>query len=240
MQRGVGIARTQNEFFQWGYNWVVLNWYTWVNVLHLTYIVASPKNENLPGGRPFLWYEGRNPFGIFLASIWNKPVLEVIDHKNRALHRETQERRLNNGKKIFTRFSWVFRAYFYHMVFRLSGKLSRGGSSPHHFMGRRGWAPQSDFLQVTLTLIESLVREKPLYPPSQKTTGVSPWMNAMADPPTFVGHSRLRSAKAEARRAKEGASADSAEERKDTTGVNPWRLHLPELGSRFVSWEQLR
>jgi len=25
--------------------------------------------------------------------------------------------------------------------------------------------------------------------------------------------------------AKKGASADSAEERKDTTGVNPWRLH---------------
>ncbi len=59
------------------------------------------------------------------------------------------------------------------------------------------------------------------------------------DPPTFVGHSRLRSAKAEARRApglrsrsgrfggvgKEGASADCAEEMKDTTGVSPWRLH---------------
>jgi hypothetical protein len=29
----------------------------------------------------------------------------------------------------------------------------------------------------------------------------------------------------EARRAKEGASADSAEEMKDTTGVSPWRLH---------------
>ncbi len=61
------------------------------------------------------------------------------------------------------------------------------------------------------------------------------------DPPTFVGHSRLRSAKAEARRAtglrsrsgrfsrvgKEGASADCAEEMKDTTGVSPWRLHKP-------------
>ncbi len=29
----------------------------------------------------------------------------------------------------------------------------------------------------------------------------------------------------EARRAEEGASADCAEEMKDTTGVNPWRLH---------------
>ncbi len=27
------------------------------------------------------------------------------------------------------------------------------------------------------------------------------------------------------RSSKEGASADSAEERKDATGVNPWRLH---------------
>jgi len=42
--------------------------------------------------------------------------------------------------------------------------------------------------------------------------GVSPWMNATVGPP-------------EARRAQEGASADSAEEREDTTGVNPWRLH---------------
>ncbi len=41
---------------------------------------------------------------------------------------------------------------------------------------------------------------------------VSPWMNAT------VGSS-------EARRAQERASADSAEERKDTTGVNSWRLH---------------
>ncbi len=43
---------------------------------------------------------------------------------------------------------------------------------------------------------------------SQKTMGVCPWMN------TTVGPS-------EARRAKEGTSADAAEERKDTTGVNP-------------------
>ena len=52
----------------------------------------------------------------------------------------------------------------------------------------------------------------------------------MVDPPTFVGHSRLRSAKAEALRAKEGASADSAEEMKNTTGVNPGRLHWRQIG----------
>jgi hypothetical protein len=51
-----------------------------------------------------------------------------------------------------------------------------------------------------------------IYPPSHKTMGVDPWMNATVGP-------------SEARRAKEGASADSTEERKDTTGVNPWRLH---------------
>ncbi len=42
--------------------------------------------------------------------------------------------------------------------------------------------------------------------------GVSPWMNATVGP-------------SEARRAKEGASVDSAEERKGTTGVNPWGFH---------------
>ncbi len=46
--------------------------------------------------------------------------------------------------------------------------------------------------------------------------GVSSWMNATVGP-------------SEARRAKEDASADSAEERKDTTGVNPWRLHFPSM-----------
>jgi len=39
-----------------------------------------------------------------------------------------------------------------------------------------------------------------LYPPSQKTMGVSPWINATVGP-------------SEARRAKEGASADSAEDK---------------------------
>ncbi len=48
------------------------------------------------------------------------------------------------------------------------------------------------------------------YPPSQKTMDVSLWMNAQGGP-------------FEARRAKEGASADCAEEMKDTTGVSPWR-----------------
>ena len=91
------------------------------------------------------------------------------------------------------------------------------------------------------------------YPPSQKTVGgllrrsslrlrrLDKPMDecAQGDPPTFVGHSRLRTAKAEARRApglrsrsgrfggvgKEDASADCAEEIKDTTGISPWRLH---------------
>ena len=57
--------------------------------------------------------------------------------------------------------------------------------------------------------------KKPLrffYPPSQKTTALRPWINARGGP-------------SEARRAKEGASADFAEEMKDTTGISPWRLH---------------
>ena len=60
-----------------------------------------------------------------------------------------------------------------------------------------------------------------IYPPSQNTMGVSPWMNAECG-------------SSETRRAKEDASdfgelsrtADSAEEMEDTTGVSPWRLHL--------------
>ena len=56
------------------------------------------------------------------------------------------------------------------------------------------------------------------YPPSQKTMDVSPWMNAQGGP-------------SEARRAKEDASADCAEEMKDTTDVSPWRLHV-ELNIR--------
>ena len=60
-----------------------------------------------------------------------------------------------------------------------------------------------------------------IYPPSQNTMGVSPWMNAECG-------------SSEARRAKEDASdfgelsrtADSAEEMEDTTGVSPWRLHF--------------
>lgn len=57
-----------------------------------------------------------------------------------------------------------------------------------------------------------------VYPPSQKTMGISPWMNA-------------KCGSSEARRAKEDASADSAEEMKDTTGVSPWRLHRTEIFS---------
>ncbi|MDI6821030.1 MAG: hypothetical protein QMD65_02500 [Patescibacteria group bacterium] len=51
------------------------------------------------------------------------------------------------------------------------------------------------------------------YPLSQKATGVSPWMNAKCGP-------------SEARRTKEGALADSAEEIKDITAVSPWGLHF--------------
>ncbi len=40
---------------------------------------------------------------------------------------------------------------------------------------------------------------------------ISPWMNVQGKP-------------SEARRANVGASADCAEEMKDTTGVSPWRL----------------
>jgi len=47
-----------------------------------------------------------------------------------------------------------------------------------------------------------------IYPPAQKTMGVGPWMNATVGP-------------SEARRAKEGASADSAEERKGYHGCKP-------------------
>ncbi len=65
-------------------------------------------------------------------------------------------------------------------------------------------------------------------PPAQTTMGVSPWMNAHGEPSA-------------ARRAKEGASADSAEKvMKDTTGVNTWRLHakfrISHLGSRLAAW----
>ena len=50
-----------------------------------------------------------------------------------------------------------------------------------------------------------------VYPPSQKTMAVRPRMNADDGPAVAL--------------AKVGASADSAEEMKDTTSVNPWRLH---------------
>jgi len=65
--------------------------------------------------------------------------------------------------------------------------------------------------------------------------GVSSWMNATVGPsearfvPWNTPHGRdesLRVSTYSTGQAKEGASADSADERKDTTGVNPWRLHL--------------
>ena len=60
-------------------------------------------------------------------------------------------------------------------------------------------------------------------PPSQKTMAIGRWMTANGGP-------------SEARRAKEGAWADSAEGMKDTTRVSAWRLHfnLAPTGSR--SW----
>ena len=53
---------------------------------------------------------------------------------------------------------------------------------------------------------------KVIYLPSQKTTAVRPWMNARR-----TRHSLGKGGLC--------ASADSAEEIKDTTGVNPWRFH---------------
>ncbi len=57
--------------------------------------------------------------------------------------------------------------------------------------------------------------------PSQKTMGVSPWMNALFGPAITL--------------AKAGAAADSAEKMKDTTGVNPWRLHFETTGHPLLS-----
>ncbi len=57
-------------------------------------------------------------------------------------------------------------------------------------------------------------------PPSQKTTGVSPWMNAGDGPAVAL--------------AEVGASADSAEEMKGTTGVSPWRLHFLPTETRAL------
>jgi len=51
--------------------------------------------------------------------------------------------------------------------------------------------------------------------------GRNPWMNAYDGP-------------FEARRAKEGTSADSAEEMRETTGVSPWRLHFAYLLARLI------
>jgi hypothetical protein len=86
---------------------------------------------------PFCGFGEGNLFGTFLAIIKDKPVLEMMDHSNRVICRRAQERRIGNDKKIFIRFPRIFWAYFYHMVFRFSGKLSRGGCSTCHSMGRR-------------------------------------------------------------------------------------------------------
>ncbi len=61
--------------------------------------------------------------------------------------------------------------------------------------------------------------------PVQKTTGIRPWMNAKGGPSEARRAPGLCSRSCFGGVGKEGASADSAEEMKDTTGVNPWRLH---------------
>ncbi len=58
--------------------------------------------------------------------------------------------------------------------------------------------------------------KKTFYPPSQKSEGVSPLMNAKRGPSI-------------AQRAKEGASADFAEETKKPMSEKPWRLHFAAL-----------
>jgi len=75
--------------------------------------------------------------------------------------------------------------------------------------------PRFPFLFIPRQLGSHIIQI--FYPPLQKTTGVYPWMNAMVGPAVAL--------------AKAGASADSAEEMKVITGVNPWRLHeLPLRG----------
>ncbi|MFB3061319.1 MAG: hypothetical protein ACE10C_08125, partial [Candidatus Binatia bacterium] len=69
-----------------------------------------------------------------------------------------------------------------------------------------------------------------IYPPSQKTTAVRPWMNAHDGPsearlaPWSTPHGRDESLRVRTHstgQAKEGAPADSGEEMKDFTGVDP-------------------
>ncbi len=71
----------------------------------------------------------------------------------------------------------------------------------------------------------------PCYPPSQKTMGVSPWMNATVGPSEARRAPSLRSRTGSfGGVSKEGTSVKSTEKRKDAIGVNPWRLHfLPWL-----------
>ena len=49
-----------------------------------------------------------------------------------------------------------------------------------------------------------------------------PWINVTVGPAVAL--------------AKVGASADSAEEMKDTTGVSPWRLHFVRSAARGRLW----
>ena len=65
------------------------------------------------------------------------------------------------------------------------------------------------------------------YPPLQKTMGVSPWMNATVGPSEAQRAPGLRSRSGSfGGVGKESASANFAEDRKDTTGLHPWRVHF--------------
>jgi hypothetical protein len=68
------------------------------------------------------------------------------------------------------------------------------------------------------------------YPPTQKTPGVSPGMNA-SDGPLRSSTREGFGPRGEERRGV-SASADSAEEINDTTGVSPWSFIKSLLGAR--------
>ncbi len=63
---------------------------------------------------------------------------------------------------------------------------------------------EGDLNKIKNVLNDGFEFNGPFYPPSQETTGVSPWMHAMVGPAVAL--------------AKVGASADSAEEK----GRIPW------------------
>ena len=111
-------------------------------------------------------------------------------------------------------FKWLSEKYSDHLRVDASGAVavsSVGAQTSHR-----------NIMEYGCGEIINIVRF--FYPPSQKTMGVSPWLNAK------VGPSEARIAKKglsfRSSQAKEDASADSAEEMKDTTGVSPWRLHF--------------